>query len=455
MCPEPWRYHSDQELDALPLWGAYHLYAGGGYPARMGYDEKSAEQVIDDTIQNGWIDRQTRVVMLEFTIFNINTNLISIGSYLYEVLATGYATTRARVDTLTLYSSDSAFYEFYLICQFLFLVMVVYLLVKQVLKMYRLRCAYFRDLWSWVELLQIVFSVLSVVFYTFRAKSILRSIRKIQENPYANVGFHEAIMWADWENISLSFAIFLATFKLLHLIRINPHVLILSCSLRKSFSHLLSFFLVFFLIFFSYAQAGLLIFGGGVEMYSTFIYAVVSQFEFLLGKAVPLEGLRRENRILGPVFSFAYMGTMTVILINMFVIIISDTYEDVKEDVEERAEQVEMANYMNKQLAGLVLAQKKSDPLLLKKLFCDETDTNMCVFEAEPHCINSEIVVETSLKRLARIEGKLSKLTRLHRIADEDLADEDLETVSLLKHAVSSSVHSNEKLAILAALKEL
>lgn len=75
----------------------YSTYEGGGYVAVMGYDEETAQGVLGETFGHGWVDRQTRAVILEFAVFNINTNLLSIATYFYEVIATGAAYTNRRV----------------------------------------------------------------------------------------------------------------------------------------------------------------------------------------------------------------------------------------------------------------------------------------------------------------------------------------------------------------------
>ena len=91
----------------------------------MVYDESTAQGVLDETITNGWLDRQTRAVILEFAVFNVNTNLISVATYFYEALATGAAYTTRRIETLELYSTESGALMFFLICQFLFMAMVL------------------------------------------------------------------------------------------------------------------------------------------------------------------------------------------------------------------------------------------------------------------------------------------------------------------------------------------
>ena len=128
LCPKPWRYQTSEELDNDPIKGVHGYYEGGGYVTVMGYNEETAHSVLNDTLGHGWIDRRTRVVILEFAVFNAYTNLLSIATYIYEVLATGVAYTTKRVDTLDLYSTDSGSATGFLVCQFLFMAMTLYYL---------------------------------------------------------------------------------------------------------------------------------------------------------------------------------------------------------------------------------------------------------------------------------------------------------------------------------------
>ncbi|XP_015749961.1 PREDICTED: polycystin-2-like, partial [Acropora digitifera] len=100
LCPKPWRYQTAEELNSRPMTGTYNSYDGGGYVALLGYDEETAKGVLAETLGKGWIDRRTKAVILEFAVFNVNTNLLTIATYFYEVKATGVAYTTAKVDTL-------------------------------------------------------------------------------------------------------------------------------------------------------------------------------------------------------------------------------------------------------------------------------------------------------------------------------------------------------------------
>ena len=42
------------------------------------------------------------------------------------------------------------------------------------------------------------------------------SIHEVRRNPFETVGFQFAIFWTEMEHAALSFALFFATFKILH-----------------------------------------------------------------------------------------------------------------------------------------------------------------------------------------------------------------------------------------------
>lgn len=436
MCPRPWRYQSQEHLgDALPTWGTFKLYSGGGYIAAMGYNEETAGGVVNELHAEGWIDQQTRLVVIEFTVFNVNTNLVSIASFFYEVLATGAAYTTKKVETLELYSTESGAREFYLICQFLFMSMTLYYFVLLLVNLFRQRISFFKSIWNLVEFLQVVSSVTTVTFYMLKAKSILRSVKAVQSNPYAIINFHTALSWAEWENASIAIAVFMATLKFLNLLRVNPHVIFLFSSFRQSVGHQLSFMFILLLIFNSFAMSGILIFGGSMYVYSSYLRATVGQFEFLLGKAVPVEGLRAENRIIGPIFALFYVLTLTIFLMNMFISMLNDAYSGAKTNVEDSAEDLELSHHLEERL--LELMGQRRDGRYLTKLFCDEAMfVNMFSSEAEPFCKNTERILQCTYERLIKVDQRIAKLIRMTETEENGQLEEDRELITLISKII-------------------
>jgi len=50
-------------------------YGSGGFVQLLSPDQNETTQIIQDLYDNLWIDRATRAIFLDFTIYNANVNL--------------------------------------------------------------------------------------------------------------------------------------------------------------------------------------------------------------------------------------------------------------------------------------------------------------------------------------------------------------------------------------------
>ena len=361
LCPAPWNYMSQEQTQSSPSWGFFNIYDGGGYVADLGYSIATAAPVISNLHKYRWIDRQTRAVLLEFVIYNANTGYLSISTFVNEILPTGYGNAFAKIDTFPLTSTATGFYQFYLICQLLFIIIVILFVLREMYKIYKMRCGYFRNLWNWVEILQITFSFLVVIFFVIKSKFVLKSALKVKENPYVPVSFGDAVYWNDAENGVLAIAVFIVTVKLLRMIRINPYISILMSSFRKSVRLLLSYSVILTIIFLAYAQLGMLIMNNNMQRFSSFQNALFSLFLMCLGAKMGLSDLLQVNRILGPLFGFSFIFINTFIFINFFVAILNDSYEDAKDNTDKQSNEFKMADFILERLRELLGCGKKQE----------------------------------------------------------------------------------------------
>lgn len=113
-CPENWRYSTEDETGIHKSRGIHSLYNGGGYVANLGYDDSTARRILKDLVNNGWIDRQTRAILVEFSKFNVATNLLVDATSYFEMLPSGFLETSMRIPVIPMTKSDSAFTEVYM-----------------------------------------------------------------------------------------------------------------------------------------------------------------------------------------------------------------------------------------------------------------------------------------------------------------------------------------------------
>ena len=340
LCPRPWRYQTAEETETFPKWGDEASYAGGGYVADLGYSIDTASGVIDSLELRGWLDRKTRVVMVEFAFFNPTTNILSVSTYFFERFPTGGTTAFTRTRTISLYSQDTGIYHFYLICQLLFILLTLFYLVRECLKLFRQRLSYFESPWNWLELTQILVAILAVVFYIVKVDEATKTIRELQENVYANVSFDAAILWAEVETGLLAILTFIVSLKLLRLVRFNHQVTVFSATLYIGFKRLLSFTVVLLIAFLAFLHFGMLIFGETMERFSTLKNAVYFQLELILGKvkARPMNELATANESFGRVFAGALLMSLTIVFMNFFIAVINDALLDAQAKGESETE---------------------------------------------------------------------------------------------------------------------
>ena len=65
------------ELDGMDYQGLITTYAASGYVALLGKTKNEAIAVLDRLFNGTWIDRGTRAIMVDFTLYNPNLNLFA------------------------------------------------------------------------------------------------------------------------------------------------------------------------------------------------------------------------------------------------------------------------------------------------------------------------------------------------------------------------------------------
>ena len=62
-----WKYRTWRQLDGYPYWGQMATYSGGGYVARLGRSNASAQAVIDELMEHAYV-RFPRQIGLQISI---------------------------------------------------------------------------------------------------------------------------------------------------------------------------------------------------------------------------------------------------------------------------------------------------------------------------------------------------------------------------------------------------
>ena len=71
-------FQTKKQLDGNRYWGQLATYSGGGYVQDLSKTKNETTKIIDALFDNLWIDRGTRVVFIDFTVYNANINLFCV-----------------------------------------------------------------------------------------------------------------------------------------------------------------------------------------------------------------------------------------------------------------------------------------------------------------------------------------------------------------------------------------
>lgn len=73
-----WTYHSQDELGGSSHWGKLTSYSGGGYYLDLPGSRQASAEALQGLREGLWLDRGTRVVFIDFSVYNANINLFCV-----------------------------------------------------------------------------------------------------------------------------------------------------------------------------------------------------------------------------------------------------------------------------------------------------------------------------------------------------------------------------------------
>ena len=73
-----WNYYTSKELDGSSHWALISSYGGGGFIQALAHRRAESRALIDEMRRNLFLDRGTRAVFIDFTVYNANINLFCV-----------------------------------------------------------------------------------------------------------------------------------------------------------------------------------------------------------------------------------------------------------------------------------------------------------------------------------------------------------------------------------------
>ncbi|CAD5112526.1 DgyrCDS1737 [Dimorphilus gyrociliatus] len=364
--PPHYVYRSAEELEGYPYWAIQSVYPGGGYVIGLNMSLLDMQAKIRELRDELWIDRYSRALFIEFSVYNTGVNLFGICTLVAELIPDGGIVTSYRIEAVNLLSYFSGAMLFQVICEVFFVLFIVFFLVKEGRNLYKQRKLYFKQFWNYVEIGIIVFSISGICMYFYKlvqTNKILKKFKDTHGNGYMKlqyVGYwHEILMYM------VGWTVFLATLKFIRLLRFNKRMSMLAATLKVGAKPLSQFAMLFLVVFFAYAQFFFLIYSQLMQTFATVIKSAETCLQMLLGR-FNFNAMQEASPLLGPVFFFFYVITVAYILINMFLVILNESFSQVRRDLSKQSNDYELVEFMIRRLktwTGMDKKKKGSKPV--------------------------------------------------------------------------------------------
>ncbi|XP_062584304.1 polycystin-1-like protein 2 [Saccostrea cucullata] len=365
-----WSYTSAEDIWGIPYTGEYNTYDGGGYLIKFTKDRYQARMMLNEISNYNWIDRGTRAVFIEYTLYNPNSNMFLTSKYLTEFLETGgiFVTLQSQAFRPVAFVSSAGpgLVLFYVV----FIAYIFFLLIKILNKLRRGGCLQFlRVPWNCVTLSIVVLGISSLCLYIVRIIYAQKAMRLFYDDKLTDanqfINFNHIIIWDNVLNVVFSLVIFLSTIKLLKVLGYNKRLTQVISVISYAGYDILGFSIIFILTFFGFVILGTLLLGRELEDYKSFLYTCGTLSNSFIGKN-KVSSMIRAAPVLAQVFYFVYSVCVIMTLVTICAAILNSSISDVKSSVQLETDKFGISHMIRRMLCDLLGAEFKDNKKVME-----------------------------------------------------------------------------------------
>eukprot|EP00741_Cyanophora_paradoxa_P021290 tig00021348_g20550.t1 len=318
---------------APPL-GAAHIpgvvpgrLGGGGFVADLPTDLAAARALLADLRANRWVDWQTYAVLAEFNLYNANVGLAGVARLAFYMPSTGAIRPSLQFTTMRLRRAYSAFDALYAILALTVALVALYYVALEVLAARRLRLAYLANPSNYYACFMHAV-MLAVIVYRCVFEYLVYAIDwRPQDETYVDLSYAADVYGAFADLIAV--VLVLAWLKTLIFIRLFPVVGPIVQAIFNTFVSppVLTFSAVYGIVIVAFSLAMHVAFGSSVYIFRTLEWSLLTMFRITFGDFTQdMEALQQAGSVAGPLLLAAFVTAATLVLINLFIAIFTESY---------------------------------------------------------------------------------------------------------------------------------
>lgn len=336
----PTLYKYTEDAGGVALFGHIKgFWDAGGYVVDVPLDENFTDNV-NELVFNGFWGLPTRAVVISMAMVAPNFRDKATMLYLLaEFTAGGQIMPYFNMRTFRVDMYVSATDNFRIFLEVVFAIFVIYYIVALVFTLIvDVRVGRWKefvfDLWNVIEICNLILYVVSIVQYLSYLNSDRSSVN-FARTDYIVEMEHMAENAVQFYQLS-AINILLSALKTFKYLQLSPRLYVLWETMHEARVDLATYLVMFLIILFGFLFFGWLTFGPDIYQFNGFANCLGTLWQFLIGNPPDYDELAKSNRILGPVYYALFTIFVFFILVNMFVAIVSNSFDLVAQRTKEQ-----------------------------------------------------------------------------------------------------------------------
>ncbi|XP_052819342.1 uncharacterized protein LOC128245129 isoform X2 [Mya arenaria] len=331
-----WLFNSSDEVWGFSTIAKYNTYGGGGYFMKLDVNSDVSVKIFTELIDNNWFDDKTRAVILEFSVYNANSNLFAYSKYVAEFPEVGGFIPFVEVYVFRLYLNTGPDGDFVLFLQFIFVLLVVFATLNMLYDVSTDTRAFLRSVWNYLDILALVMSYVTIGIYIYKAGIIKKTIEIFENDKNAYVGFENLAFYDFIANTAYGILVFLLSIRVSRILGYSGKINEMAAVIVNAADDLLGFLIIFGIATCAYVIWGTMLFGSAEEKYSSYFKSYGTLTEAIIGKN-RIANILVSKPIYAELYYFSFVIFVLFTLSTMAAAILNFSITHVKEEQEKIA----------------------------------------------------------------------------------------------------------------------
>ncbi|KAH3806901.1 hypothetical protein DPMN_135230 [Dreissena polymorpha] len=328
-----------------------------------------SQKIVNELYLNSWIDRHTRAVALEFTLYCLQENIFTYNMFLVEFPETGGAFVYYGIHPMNVYQHVGPMGLYTLACELIYIVYLVGFTVMLIVMIVQQKKAFFSDTWQVYDLVFVILGYVAIAMYLVRHVMTSQTMSVFKEDKKAFINFYHIALWNEMLVLLLGILCFMATLRLLNVLGYNKRIGTVVRVFKKAGSQLIWFSLFFTACFTIYCILGWLLFGAHLEYYKDIYTSLRTMFLSMIGKNRFTE-MDNTCPYMAKIYFLLFIGFVVYLVLTMFLALLSKAIDDVHDEAKKDTGD-EMVDFVLNKLKRLILVGKSVKHLgTLQSLIC-------------------------------------------------------------------------------------